>query len=93
MQSPQPISLNRWHLAVIVVDVSGSQLYLDGSLAGSARIAEPTVEDDHSPLAIGRSLEADRDEPFTGAVDEIAIFVRALSAKEVCSLYESGRNE
>lgn len=91
--SADPIEVHRWHLAVGVIETGTMRLYIDGVESAFVKANALAVASDNQPLAIGRSLEPDRAEPFTGAIDELAIFRRALTAEEVRLLYESGRIE
>jgi hypothetical protein len=73
----------------VVGDGSNSYLYIDGSLVatGSAFTFTPTA------LSIGNSLTSGtpNSEGFNGAIDEVCIYNRALSAQEVYHLYKSGK--
>jgi hypothetical protein len=74
-----------WHMIVGTYDTSGLQLYIDG---------EPKATDDtfgtytasYWSMNIGRMEQGDR-YYFDGAVDEVRIYERALSADEVQQLY------
>ena len=73
-----------WHHAALTVDASGGKLFLDGVVAGSSSwfgaIGAPSGSD---PLQIGRySTYAQR---FQGAIDEVTVWSRALTAVEIQS--------
>lgn len=82
---------NGWHL--IVVTQSGacagcSKLYIDGILEdtqdGVALV--PGLE----PFIIGGTYSGGQFYPFKGAIDELAVFHRALTDTEVQSLFSAG---
>jgi hypothetical protein len=73
-----------WHHAALTVDASGGKLYLDGSLVGQSSWSGPPGGTSSSePLQIGRYYNYDA--RFAGAIDEVAVWNRALSASEVQS--------
>ncbi len=80
-----------WHHAAFVVDASGGRLYLDGvSIADRAWTGTPGPPATTEDLSLGRYPG---DAPlFKGAVDDVRIYNRALSAPEVEALFKSGRD-
>jgi hypothetical protein len=78
-----------WHQAAFVVDASGGRLYVDGAAKGSlpwtGQYGPPTTVQDvhlgHYPGAFGGV------EYLAGAVDELRIYSRALSAGDVLQIY------
>ena len=76
-----------WHHVALVVDPPGGRIYLDGILVGSSAWAgTPGATTSTQPFQIGRyDISAIH---FTGAIDEVAIWSRALSASEI----QLGRN-
>ena len=85
-----------WHLVTGVLDRTGAQLsiYVDGALQGSANAsALGDVNDSGSPLKIGRFFRQGWASPiayFSGRIDEVQIYNRALSASEVLGIYNAG---
>jgi predicted ribosomally synthesized peptide with SipW-like signal peptide len=77
-----------WHHAAGVFDSEEQTyaLYLDGSEVDSATTSATTVAESSAPLTIG-GLE----DQFSvdGALDDVRIYSRALSASEVQSLYDT----
>ena len=74
-----------WHHAALTVDASGGKLYLDGVLAGSSAwvgAAGPMTLTD--PLQIGRYYNYST--PLAGAIDEVTVWNRALTAGEIGSM-------
>src|SRR5438270_1244009 len=83
-------SLFAWHHFAYVYDGTSQQIYLDGVLAGSAATAQAIAYDSH-PLLIGADI--DRETPtnfFSGRIDEVTIYNRALSATEIQTVYGAG---
>lgn len=72
-----------WHHAVGVQDNSKSlaTLYLDGQACGTASFTHSSIS---NGLSIGYSTS---DGYFTGLIDDVRIYNRALSAAEVLQLY------
>ncbi len=95
-QSRAAVNDGQWHHAVGVWDGRQSSLYIDGILQGTARAIGPLVYPHRAPFQIGHAannnLHYSRDEfyYFKGAMDEIMVFSRALSADEVRSLAYAG---
>jgi len=88
------INSNLWHQAVFVNDSSNIVLYLDGILAGQT----PTPYNLHASGAISGMPIIIGNDPsggnrfFTGAIDDVRIYNRALPSSDVAQLYtyESG---
>ncbi len=83
---------NRWqHIAATFDSAVGTMnLYVNGTLAGSAA-APTTLLANYSPLSIGSrySGTAGYDLPFSGVIDDVRVYDRALSAPQVQQLYAS----
>jgi hypothetical protein len=78
--------LGRWSHAAVVVDAPSNLLsfYVDGTLAQSSPLARPIVPGD-SDLLMGRWVGEGR--PFSGSIDDVAIYDRALLSAEIAELY------
>ncbi len=71
-----------WHHAAMVVDASGGKLILDGNVVGTGTWAStPSAPTNSEPLLIGRYYNYVQ--RFHGALDEIAIWNRALTTNEI----------
>jgi hypothetical protein len=84
----------RWHQATTVIDrltLHAIQMYLDGVLVNTVPDSYSTFNTSSEELRIAWTVEGNgsRYKPFHGALDEIRLYDRALSAKEVRELYES----
>ena len=76
----------RWSHATVVRDATTNALsyYVDGHLAQPATPAPPSILPGTSTLYMGKWMGAGR--PFSGSIDDVAIYSRALSAAEVAEL-------
>ena len=85
-----PFTREQWtHIAITWTGLEGAgpgtaSLYLNGKLAGTARNIKERFEWDASQLAIRLGVG------YTGLMDEVAAFNRALSANEVSALHRAG---
>ena len=83
--SDTTISTNEWHNLVFTYDGSDYNFYLDGILDGSGSLSTLIRNIDPSPyLYIGAA--ANKGEYYTGAIDDLRIYNRALSVSEVQAL-------
>jgi hypothetical protein len=83
--STDAYTLRKWQHVVAVKDASHMRLYINGRLAGEGEDATPLAAG-MRPL-IGRLYPARQVRPFIGQLDELAIYGRALSEKEVQKHY------
>ncbi len=92
---------NQWHLVAVTVDRSSSScgstcgtFYLDGSAVGTfdpSAYNNFTLNSAGVPLLMGAQGAGNGGaEYFSGGLDEVEIFSRALSSSEVHSLYQAG---
>jgi uncharacterized repeat protein (TIGR02543 family) len=75
-----------WHHVAATYDGASMRLYVDGSLQNSVA-ATGTIQTGTSPVAIGARPGVNY---FAGALDEISLYNRALSAAEVQAIYSAG---
>jgi len=76
-----------------VAGVRGSnyiQLYVNGQLEGQTNVDFP-VGYGNFPLYFATSGQSYWDHKFAGALDEVALYNRALSASEIAAIYAAGR--
>ncbi|MCA0229470.1 MAG: LamG domain-containing protein [Bacteroidetes bacterium] len=76
---------NRWHLMTFTHDGSTSKLFLDGALQNTA--TNVTLNTFSTPLAIGRLTFGPY--YFSGSLDEVRVYNRALTATEVQQMYSA----
>ncbi|NJE31488.1 hypothetical protein E3E38_10580 [Thermococcus sp. 18S1] len=80
-----PIELNKWHMATMSYCNGVLSAYIDGNLIESKHI-------DIIPYNSGENLYIATGDSgyFKGLIDEVRIYNRALSEKEIRALYEQG---
>ena len=83
IEQPDPLEGGEWYHIVGVWDGKNLRIYLDGELSNEAEV-DGTPQVDDVPLGIGGGSEA----PFQGTVDEVRIYNRALTRKEIQSNFE-----
>ena len=80
-----PITTGQWYHAAVTYDGATLRLYLDGNPdTGDVRAMEPS--DGDILLGIHKSLSEDF---FFGGIDEVAIFDRTLSSREIYAMAQS----
>ena len=87
----------QWHHVALTRSAGQFQLYLDGSASGSA-VSQPTdaIEIDPGGLIFGQDQDTvggnfEADEAWAGAMDNLRIYDRALSAGDIGKLAEESR--
>jgi hypothetical protein len=86
-----------WHHIAGVFDGSGSrhELYVDGVLENAAAPSYSSIDSSTVPVWIGAGAGTTSTAPdvafFSGAIDEVSIYSRALSAAEIEALFDAGR--
>lgn len=87
--STSDVTDNFWHHAAIVWDGAGTAyLYLDGVCESSGTSGPPTPDRKDRPFTIGAYSGISA--YFTGSVDDVRVYDRALSAEEVRQLHLNG---
>lgn len=84
------LSRDRWYHAATVFDSTGGRLYLDGILIAShGWSGTPSVSTSEQGLILGEMLSPDGSHVnFTGAIDDVRVYNRALSNEEIKDLYQ-----
>lgn len=81
-------AINQWHHIVLTRDGSDKvDLYVDG---GSAQRLFSNAAQSGTYTVSNLSTNGDTSQDFTGSIDDIRIYNRALSASDVQKLYQSG---
>jgi hypothetical protein len=81
-----------WHFVVFTVNAAGGRLYVDGVLEDSvAWTGTPGPTTTTQGIRIGHYPNGVLDH-FAGAIDDVRIYSRALSASEILALYNGGRS-
>lgn len=81
-----------WHLATGSYDGAKVRLYVDGVEVGGGTATSLVINYtslDHTNLDIGAYRDAACTLGFTGAIDEVRLFNRALTAPEILSIYQT----
>ena len=87
----RPIRKDDWHLLVGVLADDMGKIYVDGRLELARAMDRPVATSD-DPLTIGYYSNVPAHEGyFSGALDELILLKRALSASEITEMYEAGR--
>ena len=79
------LEADRWHHVAGVYDGSHLRVYLDGHLDRSRFVDHKVSLGTGGPLYVGRKFD-DRSAPLVGAVDEVRVYGRALTAPEILEL-------
>jgi len=80
--APEPVSLGGWHHCAATYDNEVLRLYLDGEEVASAPRGGPINPAD-STLCLGTYAEGHSRAFFQGALDEVRLYDRALTAEEI----------
>jgi len=78
-----------WHLVTATYDGSFQRLYVDAILMNSSPITGNITSNSNATL-IGRDTTSATNFNFSGSLDDVRIYNRALSASEISQLYSSG---
>ncbi len=90
---PYPYPLNEWHHVLAVANGSTIRIFIDGVQAASGGSATANYGASGSAFNIGGGGVQDASGNFfTGQIDEVVAYHRALSDAEVLSLYRAGTN-
>lgn len=79
-----PISLNTWHFVAATWDGNNQCVYLNGKLLQSKKPGFKKIKSCNSPLRIGIWYQGSL--PFKGKIDEVRIYKRVLSNKQINKL-------
>jgi hypothetical protein len=81
----------RWYHVAVTRSAGVVSFYRDGAPVGSATLAAPRAADGDLPLGLGAApIAGSAYNPVKGAIDEAAIWHRALAASEVGALNAAG---
>ncbi len=89
LQGNTQVKDGRWHHAAFVREGNVNRLYVDGNLESTGSWGRPPTSND-GPLRIGRVHNGVY--PFSGAIDDVAVFDRALSEADVENLMQGRFN-
>lgn len=84
----------KWHYVAAAFDGTYQKVYINGKLkheaSGGVSPGPPKIKHVDNRLTIG-SFTSGESKNFQGKIDEVAIYKRALTAKEIRNHYEMGR--
>jgi len=89
MCSSSSVSTGKWHLVTATYDGATEKLYIDGVLDAS-QAASGAIGNGGQDLHIGYESAGFGGAAFSGAMDDLRIYNRALNATEIQQLYELG---
>lgn len=85
VSSPRPQPVSQWmHVAGVWIPNDHAEIYINGSLVKPATGLPPILQDTAASLYAGCWAAATQ--PFQGALDEVRIYARALTASEIAAL-------
>ena len=86
--------LQTWTHYVALFDGSYLKIYINGVQSGDSVPASPTESCTDAKLVFGvHSIHSEPQRYYNGAIDDVLIFKRALSADEISSLYDAQANQ
>lgn len=86
-------SLNTWHFVVGTYDLTTANLYVDGKLAASLTGLSGTIGGGGTQVyGLGGQASSTTaiTGTYTGSLDDVRIYTRALTAEEVAEMYSAG---
>jgi len=87
VESKTALRPGHWHHVGIVVRTDKVELWLNGKLAGTAKLSQPIAKT-KAPLTFGGVDDNGRIwQTFQGALDDVMLFNRPLEPKEMAALY------
>ena len=81
---------NTWIHVASTYDGTTARVYLNGVLLGTS--PRPNWNTVLNSLVIARDISSSTNDPFTGRIDEVAIFNYVLSATQISNLYHQGNS-
>ena len=88
VQSQVRLDNGVWHFLAVTYDGPATnliRLYVDGAAEGARNARTPVDTGSSSAWRIGRAMEAGT--PFRGAIGDVRVYGRALSAAQIAALY------
>lgn len=89
VESQTLVATNVWYHVAGVRGSNYLQIYINGKLEAQTNVDFPIAYGDH-PLCFATTGETNWDHRFAGALDEVMLFDRALSADEIHTIYAAG---
>jgi len=89
VESVTAVSVGVWYHVAAVRDPNFIWLYVNGQLEAQTNVTFPQ-DYGNLPLYFGTSGQSYWDHKFKGALDEVSLYNRALSAGEIATIYSAG---
>ncbi|MFO1441561.1 MAG: LamG-like jellyroll fold domain-containing protein [Verrucomicrobiaceae bacterium] len=84
----ETLKAGSWHFAALVVDSGLARLFLNGKPVGEVKLKMPILATE-APITLGGIFdEGKARQTFLGALDEVRIEPRAMSAEEIAALFK-----
>ena len=87
--SPSSYNDGQWHHGVVTFDGSVLRLYIDGVQVTTLSTSSTPETSGNHPLKIGANSRI-ADDLFTGSIDEVGVWNRALTTTEITNLMNNG---
>ena len=91
VESMTTVKTGVWYHVAGVRGTNFIQLYVNGNLEGQTNVDFP-VGYGNFPLYFATTGQSYYDHKFGGALDEVSLYDRALSASEIAAIYSAGRH-
>ena len=88
VRSETVVVAGRWYHVAGVRSIGSIKIYVNGILESTKPAPTMTTDTDTASFGLGRYIP---ENVFYGALDEISVYRRALSAKEVASIFKAGK--
>jgi hypothetical protein len=93
MEDPNTtVQANVWYHVLYTVNNGLASLYIDGNLVNTYTIPNGGYDCSGAPFIIGNFWAQDTQAAFTGTMDDLRIYSRAITAKEVQYIYRTYMN-
>ncbi|MCP5538502.1 MAG: FecR domain-containing protein [Akkermansiaceae bacterium] len=91
--SHEPYLIHKWHHITVVRDQQTCGIYIDGVLSSQQQIQFTPDQDEYTFLLGRLHIFKDHidDRQWSGAIDEVAIYARALGADEISTHYRAAK--
>ncbi len=87
IDSPDPLVVGEWTHIAVTYDAVNAYLYVNGNMVGTGNFGVPLLPSAYS-FTVGAQADVD-DNKFPGAMDEILVYDRPLTAQEVLDIYNN----
>ncbi len=83
----RPLQAGHWHHVSLVMTPDRASLFLNGAPAGDVKLTQP-IPTTKAPITLGGILDPEKPrQQFLGALDDVRIAARALSAEEIAASF------